>query len=145
MRQVEFRGDGGDVISLTLLHRSRPDASDYWDGNWISASVQVTAGGFRGSVSGDLRADELHQFYKQFAQLQESLQGTAEFETMEGWLAIRIVGDGKGRMDLECTVRDQPGIGNTLRFSIASDQTYTRNAVDEWRLVVEAFPVLSEP
>jgi hypothetical protein len=96
-------------------------------------------------VSGDLRADELRRFYKEFAQLQESLQGTAAFETMEGWLAIRIAGDGKGHMDLECTVRDQPGIGNTLRFSIASDQTFTCNAVDEWRMAVEAFPVIGQP
>jgi hypothetical protein len=29
MREVQFRGDGGDVLSIALLSRSHPDASDY--------------------------------------------------------------------------------------------------------------------
>jgi hypothetical protein len=48
-------------------------------------------------------------------------------------------------MQLDCTVRDQPGIGNTFRFSIASDQTYTRETVDQWRAATEAFEVVGHP
>ena len=114
MCEVAIRCEGGEFLTITLVGRSHPGASDYWDGNWVTASVEIRAGGFRRSVSGHLRAEELATFHGQLARLQESLQGTAEFATMEEWLSIRVEGDGQGHMECRCVIRDQPGIGNTL-------------------------------
>src|SRR5437870_411567 len=99
MCEVTINCKDGDFLTITLLGRSHPGATDYWDGNWLSASLGVAAGGFRGSVSGYLRAEEIAQFHEQFVRLQESLRGTAEFQTMEGWLSIRVTADGKGHME----------------------------------------------
>jgi hypothetical protein len=145
MCEVAIRCDGGGFLNITLLGRSHPQASDYWDGNWLQAVVKVEAGGFRGSVGGDLRADELARFLDQFMRLQESLRGTAEFETMEGWLSIRVAGDGQGHMGCRCVIRDKPGIGNTLDCTLTTDQTFTLTTVAQLAVAVKAFPVVGEP
>ena len=145
MCQVAIRCDGGDILTITFLGRSHPGATDYWDGNWVRVAVEVAAGGFRGSVSGDLRAEELAGFHAQLLQLQQSLRGTADFETMESWLSIRVTGDGKGHMAFRFVIRDRPGIGNTLDCSFATDQTYTRSTVAELGAAVQAFPKIGKP
>src|SRR5690349_4321895 len=114
MVEVVIRCSGGDFLTIKLFGRSHPEATDYWDGNWVRAAVEVAAGGFRGSVGGDVRAEELASFHDQFIQLQKSLRGTAEFKTMEEWLSIRVPGDGKGHMELRCNIRDQSNSGNKL-------------------------------
>src|SRR4051794_37334604 len=114
MCEIAIRCEGGDFLTITLFGRSYPGDTDHWNANWIRATVEVAAGGFHGSASGDLRAEELVEFYSQFATLQEALQGTADFATIEEWLSIHVVGNGRGHLDFRCTVRDQPGIGNTL-------------------------------
>ena len=145
MCRVTIRCEGGDFLTITLFRRSTPGASDYWDGNWVRATVEIAAGGFRGSVGGDLRAEELARFHDELVRLQRSLRGTAEFETMERWLAIVVTGDGKGHMEFRCNIRDQPGIGNTLDCTLATDQTFTRSTVAELGAAVQAFPVVGKP
>jgi hypothetical protein len=145
MCEVTIRAEGGGFLNITLLGRSHPGAADYWDGNWLRAAVKVEAGGFRGSVSGDLRANELAQFLHQFAGLQKSLQGTAKFETMEGWLSIQVTGDGRGHMEFRCTVLDEPGVGNSLDCTLASDQSFTATTIAELAEAVQEFPVVGKP
>jgi hypothetical protein len=145
MCEITIRCEGGEFLTITLWGRSHSPATDFWDGNWISAMVKVQAGGFRGSVGGDLRAEELVDFLKHLVLLQEALRGTAQFFTMEGWLSIRVEGDGRGHMKCECTLLDEPGIGNRLEFTLNTDQTFTRSTVDELTAAVHEFPVLGAP
>jgi len=145
VHEVTIRCDGGGFLKITLLGRSHAGANDFWDGNWIQAAVKILAGGFRGSVGGYLRAEELVQFLDQLSQLQKSLRGTAEFVTMEEWLSIRVTGDGLGHMECRCNIRDQPGIGNTLDCTLATDQTFTQTTISELAAAVEAFPVVGKP
>ncbi len=107
MCEVAVRCESEECLTISLLGRSHPGATDYWDGNWVRANVKVKAGGFRGSVGGDLRTEELARFLAQLGRLQESLRGTAEFATMEEWLSLRVSGDGKGHMEFRCVIRDQ--------------------------------------
>jgi hypothetical protein len=145
MLEFAFRCDAGGFLKVALLGRSHAGADDYWDGNWVNAAVDVQAGGFRGSVGGDLRAEELARFLDQLTSVQKSLEGTAEFATMEEWLSIRVTGDGRGHMAVRCVIRDQPGIGNTLECELATDQTFTRATVVELAAAVQAFPVIGKP
>jgi len=139
---VRVGGERSEFLTITLLGRSHPAASDYWDCNWVRAVVEVNAGGFRGKVDGDVRADELEAFRRDVALLNESLSGVAHFTTMEEWLSISATGDGHGHVELSCEIRDQPGIGNTLAFRLALDQTYLRPLVAQLAQAVLAFPVI---
>ena len=148
MGEIAIRCEGSDFLTINILGRSHPACPDFWDGNWVRAVVEVSAGGFRGEVSGDLRAEELAAFAEQLARLQETLRGEAAFETMEGWLSIRAIGDGRGHVEFACVVRDLASIsntvatGNTLECVLATDQTFTRSTVAELIAVVQEFPVV---
>lgn len=145
MFEVAVRGEGGEFLTITIIGRSYPGSTDYWNGNWLQASIEVSAGGFRGEVACDLRADELAAFAEQMACLQESFRGEAAFDTLEGWLSLRVIGDGRGHMEFRCVVRDQPGVGNRLECVFNTDQTFTRSTVAELAAVVQAFPVVDRP
>lgn len=145
MCEVTIRSECGEFLTIGVLGRFNSSCTDYWDGNWVSAVVKLAVGGFRGSLSGTLRTEELARSLERLVQLQELLQGTAEFETMEEWLSIRATGDGCGHMEFQCVVRDQPGIGNTLEFLLSTDQTFTRSTVAELVALVQAFPVIGSP
>jgi hypothetical protein len=144
MCEVAIHCESHEFLSITLLGRSHPGASDYWDGNWIRAAVKLQVGGFHGSVVGDLRAEELADFHDQLASLQELLRGTAEFATMEEWLSIRVEGDGRGHLTFRCIIRDASGYGNTLNCTLTTDQTFTRSTVAEMASAVQAFPIIGK-
>jgi hypothetical protein len=142
---IRVGGEERDYFSITLLHRAYPDAHDYWDGNWLRSEVEVVVGGFRGRVAEVLRADELAEFSSQLARLIDTLQGTAEFRTMEHWLELTVTSDRRGHLTLSGELRDEPGLGNILSFSLEYDQTYFRPMSDGLRDAVERFPVIGQP
>jgi hypothetical protein len=145
MCEITIRSEGHEFLTIALFGRSHLGATDYWDGNWVTASVKVHVGGFQGSVGGDLRAEELAAFRAALVVVEESLRGVAEFTTMEEWLLIRVEGDRRGHMVCRCVLRDEPGIGNTLTCTLASDQTFIRSTVTELSAAVRAFPVIGRP
>jgi hypothetical protein len=125
--------------------RERPEATDYWDGNWVYATVKIAARAFRGEFEAQLRADEFASFRNQILPLHEKLVGRATFETTEGWLRVEIEGDGKGHFRADCVAVDQPGMGNRLSFKIDFDQTELPDILCGLDAVCEAFPVIGKP
>lgn len=142
-----FRIGGGNAeyMAVTVSGRSHPDATDFWDGNWLNARADLRAGGFTGRVDGYLRAEELEQFRGSMAALYESLSGRAVFETMEDWLALTLTGDGKGHIATAGRLVDVPGTGNELRFSLDLDQTYLPRIIGNLGSIVDAYPVRGQP
>lgn len=95
-RAIVIGADGSEQLSVHVTRREFPEASDYWDGNWVYATIQIRAGAFRGEYEALLRTDELASFRDQLATLHAALNGCATFETMEHWLRVDIQGDGRG-------------------------------------------------
>jgi hypothetical protein len=102
-------------IEVDVLRYEREPVGEHFDDNWLTISIFVQAGGFNGKVHGAISTDELTLLLKQLRTLYETLAGTAEFTTMEGQLYLLFRGDGKGHIELEGKLADQPGIGNRLR------------------------------
>ena len=50
--------ESGEHLLVEPMRRERPDAADFWDGNWICADVRLRAGAFRGKYEAILRAEE---------------------------------------------------------------------------------------
>ena len=139
---IRVGGEHAEFLAITILHRSRPGSSDYWDANWLRATVEVAAGGFHGEVHGDLRALELASFHRELLPLAESLSGVARFFTMEEWLSIDISADGRGHIELSCTVRDALGGGNSLAARLELDQTYLVPMIAQLERAMLEFPVI---
>ena len=59
---IEVGGHERERILLNVLGRSHPDATDYWDGNWLRTSIEARVGGFTAAFGADLRTDEFERF-----------------------------------------------------------------------------------
>ena len=141
--RIGLSDDAHVVVSPT--RRERPEATDYWDGNWVHATVTIAAGAFRGSFEAQLRADEFARFRDELRSLYRTLAGRAVFAPMEPWLKIEIEGDGKGHFRASCEAHDRPGTGNKLTFSVDFDQTDLPAILAGLDAVCEAFPVRGSP
>lgn len=144
-RAIVIGADRGEQVSIHVTRREFPEASDYWDGNWVYATIRIRAGAFRGEYEALLRTDELAAFREQLRTLHAALNGSATFETMEHWLRVDIQGDGRGHFLAKCEARDQPGTGNTLRFELTFDQSELPRVLEALDEVVGAFPVKGKP
>jgi hypothetical protein len=134
-----------DYLVVNVLRRAHPQATDYWDGNWVTSRVTIAAGGFRGEYPADFRTNEFASFRDQLRNAYDTLVGSAVFRPMEPWLFIDVKGDGKGHFRAECRAADEPGIGNTLAFEIALDQTDMPEILRTLDALCEAFPVIDPP
>jgi len=128
-------------IEVDVLRYERTAVGEYYDDNWLTTQIRVRAGGFRGQLDAAVLTGELASFLDALRPLYETLRGSAEFSTMEQQLHLRLVGDGKGHIALTGEVRDQPGIGNRLHFTLQIDQTQLGASIHELEKVTAEFPV----
>jgi hypothetical protein len=140
---IRIGGVQADYFALTVYGREHPDATDYWDGNWLVCNVEIAAGAFRGCLDISLRTDELKRFHEQVERLNLRLSGAAELTTMEDWLRLRLTGDGRGRVEASCKLED-PASGNTLKFCLVLDQTYLQPLLQELAEVLRTYPITGE-
>jgi hypothetical protein len=132
-------------VEIDVHGYERAPVGEYWDDNWLVVEVRVSAGGFRGKIRASIITSELTKFASELRPLLESLNGTAAFTTMEGQLNLRLVGDGKGHIELRGDVSDQAGIGNRLHFVLQFDQSQLGRSVSELERVTSQFPVREAP
>jgi hypothetical protein len=130
-------------VSLDVTGRQYQSATDYWDGNWLLVDVAIDMGGWQGRFGANLRADDFERFLEAVVRLNDDLRTTAEFTTLEGWLWLRLEGDGLGHIKVHGEATDHPGDGDTLTFRFDDmDQTDLAPLISELRGVLNQFPVI---
>jgi hypothetical protein len=134
---------GGELeyIALNVSGRVFPNAMDIWDANWLNCTVEIAAGAFLGRVQGMIRTEELETFRGQLLRLYDGLNGEAEFSTMEGWVSLRLIGDGRGHIEARCRLDDEPGVGNTLTCRLSVDQTFLPPLLQQLSELISTYPV----
>lgn len=135
-------GKSGARVEVTPLVRSHLGATDDWDGDWIDCHVEAVAGGFRADYGACLRAEELAGFRRDLERLYRELAGRGGFKSMEDWLTLEVVGDGRVHFKGSCCLRDRAGDGSTLIFEIEFDQTDIPAMLEQMRKIESDFPVV---
>ncbi len=143
--RVTIGPQDGEHLTVEPIRRNQPECNDYSDGNWLACAIDVKVGGFRGHVDADLRAEEFASFRNGLQRLYNQLDGEVTFETVEQWLTIHVAGDGRGHFEATCQLRDEPGMGNRLAFSLAFDQTYLPAVLRSLEAILHRFPVVGRP
>jgi hypothetical protein len=142
MHGIHIGGESSEFIELIVDRREHPDATDYWDGNWLSCDVTIAAGSFRGTVRGSLRSEDFRSLLEQIARLHERLSGSAEVRAMEEWLVLTLRGDGKGHIEAGGRVCDNVADGNSLCFRFVLDQSFLPAVIQQLTEACRAFPVV---
>lgn len=127
-------------IEVQVHGYERAAVGEYYDDNWLTVEIRVRAGRFRGKASATIITGELTKFLSELRLLHQTLRGTAALKTMEEQLSLRIVGDGKGHIELRGEVADQPGIGNRFHFTLQFDQSQLGASIRELERVTLQFP-----
>ncbi len=86
---------------------------------------------------------DFSQFLTQLVNLHDSLNGKAEFQTLEEQLFLELKGDGKGHINIRGEAMDMAGIGNRLIFNILIDQTQFRMSISQLKKITSHFPIRS--
>ena len=135
-----------EFIELTILRRSRPDSTDYWDGNWPNAEVRLAAGAFKAAFSANARSDELAEFRNELADLIATGKGAAVFSMTEEQLLVALEADERGHISVTGEARDVTGTGNLLSFSIPElDQDELPAVMRALDRILAVHPVIGSP
>lgn len=139
-------GDAGaQYVLIRPVGRSSPGLFDYSDGNWIVCEVEISAGGFRGQFSADVRSEEFQTFMEQVSELGRTVDGAATLSTIEGQLTLALASDGSGRMRVAGLALDAAGSDNRLNFSFEVDPACLPSISRSLEYLLAAFPVIGSP
>ena len=140
---IEIGNGNPSQVMISALYRTHPQATDYWDGNWISCKIIISAGAFSAKYKADLRGDEINRFLSSLQNAQKDLREVIEFSSMELWLKFKILGDGLGHFSGECVATDTDGFEQPeLSFSIQIDQTDLPKIINQTKSLLKEFPIV---
>jgi hypothetical protein len=137
--------DCGNFIRLEPVELVKYGSEIVYDKNWIKTKVTVKGGNFSGQYFGDFSTIDLENFRLDLHRLYDRLNSTVRFCDLEGYLDIRIIGDGIGHFEVKVVACDVPGInGSELSFEMAFDQTEIKNLERQLYEITKLYPIIGD-
>ena len=132
-------------LRLWVHRREFPEATDYWDGNWMVVTAECRAPDTIIRVSGPiLHLGELTAFLGDCEQLHSTLAGQAELDCAEP--NLRVVLQVERRSQVAVTVDITPdhlAQQHRLRFDL--DQTHLPSILTSCRELLVRYPIRAAP
>jgi hypothetical protein len=133
MGDVTFGGATGR-ISLSI----EPAAAA--SGDERRGTVAVASWNFQALGKVWFAPADLATFHADLRTCHQRLDGAAAFRTTDGNLAFEVVFASRGQVRMQGAFREAHREGNELRFTIATDQTYIGQAIEQLQAVVPGSP-----
>jgi hypothetical protein len=132
-------------LRLWVHGRERPDAEDFWDGNWLHVTVRMEASGARiEAVGAFLRINEIAAFAEEVKALRAGRTRNAELRCIEPQLQITLVGDHLGHVF--ATVKLTPDqVSQSHEFLFETDQTWLTPLLASCDGLLARFPIRGSP
>jgi hypothetical protein len=135
-----------DCVVLRFLGKEFPEATDYWDGNWLCTRILATIPGFSGDVTTYLRTPEVAKLCAQLEKLREDNENEATFEMMEPCLSLHFQDDRRGHITVAGEMFNRAGpMGAALRFQLTIDSPQLQTSIDALHAVEAKWPILDRP
>jgi len=113
-----------NFVRLEPIELIQYDSVLDWDRSWISTTVKINGGKFSGRYVAEFMTVDFEKFKQEVSKLYDNLAGTAYFTDLEGYLELKVLGDGIGHFTVAVSACDRPGAdGSELTFSFGFDQT----------------------
>lgn len=130
-------------LSLWVRHRQFPDASDYWDGNWLVIRAKMEASGARVEFGGSiLMTADVERFRDELAKMVSALAGEATLTGLEP--GINMILEMRGKGDVEGVIEITPDhLNQHHRFKVEADQSYLPALVSSCDAILSRFPVIN--
>lgn len=144
-RELEQLGDADlKICGLRVwIHgREFPDATDYWDGNWLSVTAYCIYPHSAVRIQNDscVRLDELAGLLSGCERMYSSLSGKAELQCIEPYLAVELSASTNGNIDVKLSITPDH-FRETHEYEDEIDQSYLPGIINSCRAILEKFPV----
>jgi hypothetical protein len=128
-------------LQIWVHGRQFPDATDYWDGNWLKITAHC------GTDSADvwsngpiLNLPALVSWLAELEELERSLTGEANLVPLEPDLCMKLTADELGHVLMEVQITpDKVTQEHTFRFEL--DQSYLIPLIESCRKIIAEYPV----
>ncbi|MGT2438730.1 WapI family immunity protein [Bradyrhizobium betae] len=128
-------------FSLWVFGRQFPNATDYWDGNWLNVRARIEAPGAVVQAQGSfVFAPDLASFTQQLETLYAALAGEARLRSLEPNLEITIQCGTGGHVAAKFMITPDH-MTQSHEFEFYLDQTYLGPLLDGCRNVLLRWPV----
>ncbi|HYB61554.1 MAG TPA: hypothetical protein VEH50_08755 [Methylomirabilota bacterium] len=141
-KAMEIRGHGGRV-RIEVYKYERQETSNLDDSNWVVTQCTVNVGEFSCVLNLSLVTSDFVRFAAQLEEGVRSLQGSAEFTTLEEGIRLEVTFTSAGHAHLIGRARSQVALvpdQTTLSFSFETDQSFLAQTLQELKGVMEQFP-----
>lgn len=121
-----------------------PEATDYWDGNWLNVTAHCAGEAASVLTSGPiLHLSEFQTWLTQCENLNSSLSGVAQLGGIEPELLVSLKSDVGGHISMEVTITP-----NNLKqrhwFQYDIDQSYLTQQISQCKKILLSYPMKSE-
>lgn len=117
-----------------------PDSDDFWDGNWLLATVVCMSDASRVVAKGPIiRRDELRSWREELLAMHAKVAGRAELKCLEPELHVAMDTDVAGHTSVEVSIT--PNVMNEKHeFRFDLDQSYLPAIASSLAKVLERYP-----
>jgi hypothetical protein len=136
--------DAGYIVRIETQSYLFKEADNNWDKNWLKTFVTVKGGKFSGQYPANFMTIDFRKFKDDLLTLHDNYNGSAEFSGRDGYLELKIKGDGLGHFELNVVARDEPNYGGQLTFEMAFDQTSLDELIEQLDNILSAYPVIGD-
>lgn len=128
-------------LQIWIHGRQFPDMEDYWDGNWLRATVHCGAQGSSVWASGSIiHLTELYGWLTSAKELNKTLKGEANLECMEPELSVFIKSSSLGHMEMEVNITPNH-LEQEHKYYFEIDQSYLSQLIKQCNSVLESNPI----
>lgn len=130
-------------FSLWVDQRQFPEASDYWDNNWLMVRARMDASGARIECSGPiLTTADVQEFRDQVTIMVDTLTGEATLKGLEPELDVVLRMQKLGHVELTIEITADH-LNQHHRFTVEADQSYLPALIRSCDAILERFPVIN--
>ena len=132
-------------LTLWVEDREFPEASDYWDGNWLIIRGTMKASGALVECGGPiLTTADVERFRDDVAKMISTLAGEATLTGLEPGINMTLEMCGRGHV--EGVIEITPDhLNQQHRFKVEADQSYLPALVSSCDAILSKFPVTNAP
>jgi len=132
-------------LQVWVHGRQFPEATDYWDGNWVRVTVHCGAKGSDVWASGPIiHLPEILGLADACERMSQTLSGEASLDCMEPELSIKLQALSLGHLLMTVAITpDHLNQSHTFQFEI--DQSHLSNLIAECRQTLMRYPIKNPP
>jgi len=132
------------TLQIWIHGRQFPELNDFWDGNWVRATVHCGAKGGDVWTSGSIiHLPELKSWLQQTETLNKRFKGNANLDCMEPYLSVEMEIGKRG--EVSGCIRITPDIIlQKHEFKFEVDQSYLPPLIKQLKEILVRYPIKDE-